>query len=252
MVKAQNFAVCIDSSLLLAEVFENGVHLSRSGHIEKLEKKFTFKKYMSETVKKEVENRVNEITALIGDMSKNFISNYRSFKGTNPNIVMSDLPFIESFFKHLKSKYRVNKSERPITENIESVLVNYLIENSSKKNPPGVSEFVVSAMGEFDKISSKIQLDFITKFGEYEIIPKTVNPATCEKLRKEPKLQKTVQNKPNDIQILCEVEAFQQSSGKKCLLATLDYKDMLNNSSLIESLIGIKCLDPLYLANELS
>ncbi len=231
MVKANDIAVCIDSSLLLAKVFENGVHSSRSGHIEKLEKKFTFKKYMPETVKKEIENRVGEITSLIGNISKNFITDYRSFKGNNPNIMMSDLSFIETFFKPLKSEYNVNKSERPIIDNIESALVNYLIENSNKKNPPNVSKFVVSAMVEFNKISSKIQLDFITKLGEYKIIPKTVNPATCEKLQNEPQLKKTVQRKPDDIQILCEVEAFQQSSGKKCLLATLDHKDMLNNSS---------------------
>lgn len=163
---------------------------------------------------------------------------------------MSDLPFIQAFFQPLKNKYKVNKSERAIIENIESVLVNYLIENSNKKTPPNVSEFVISIMIEFNKISSKIQLDFVTKLGEYKIIPKTVDPAICEKLRKEPKLQKTVQSKPNDIQILCEVESFQKSSGEKCLLATLDHKDLLGNSSLIESLIGIKCLDPLYLASE--
>jgi|APSaa5957512535_1039671.scaffolds.fasta_scaffold02275_3 hypothetical protein len=250
MVKAKKIAVCIDSSLLLAEVFGNETHSSRSGNIEKLEKIFPFKKYMSETVKKEVENRLKVIICLIGDVSKEFISDYRAFKGVNPKILLSDLPFIESFFKNLKSKYPVNKSERQIIENIESVLVNYLIENSHKKNPPNIPAFVVSAMVEFNKISSKIQFDFLTKSGGYKILPKIVNPATCQKLRGEPKLQKTVQRKPDDIQILCEVEAFQQSSEKKCLLATLDHKDMLNNSSLIESLIGIKCLDPLYLANE--
>ncbi len=52
MVKAKKIAVCIDSSLLLAEVFGNETHSSRSGNIEKLEKIFTFKKYLSETVKK--------------------------------------------------------------------------------------------------------------------------------------------------------------------------------------------------------
>lgn len=38
MVKATTIAICIDSSLLLAKVFDNGVHSSRSGHIDKLEK----------------------------------------------------------------------------------------------------------------------------------------------------------------------------------------------------------------------
>ncbi len=68
MVKAKKIAVCIESSLFLAEILGNVTHSSRSGNIEKFEKVFAFKKYMSETVRKEVENRLKKITYLIGDV----------------------------------------------------------------------------------------------------------------------------------------------------------------------------------------
>ena len=252
MVNAKKIVVCIDSSLFLAEIFGNKIHSSRSGTIDRLEKIFNFKKYMSKTVQDEVENRLKDITDLIGDISKKFVSDFRVFKGLKSNITLNDLSFIESFFKKLKSKYSVNKSERQIIENIESVLVSYLIEKCHKNQTQNISNFVISSMVEFNKILSSLQFDFFTKLNGYEILPQKVDSATCQKLRCEPKLQKTVQNKPKDIQILCEVESFQQDSGKKCLLATLDHKDLLNNSSIIDSLIGIKCMDPIYLALELS
>ena len=252
MVKAKKIVVCIDSSLFLAEVFGNETQSSRSGAIDKLEKFFTFEKYMSETVKEEVKNRLSSITCLIANTSKNFISDFRVFKGLNPNILLTDLPFIESFFKNLKKQYSVNKSERQIIENIESVLVNYLIENFHQKKPQNVSDFVILVMIELNKILTALQFDFFTKLDGYNILPQMVNPNTCQKLQNEPKLRKTIQRKSKDIKILCEVEAFQQNSGKKCLLATLDHKDFLNNSALIDSLIDIKCVDPIYLPNELS
>lgn len=58
-----------------------------------------------------------------------------------------------------------------------------------------------------------------------------------------------MKKKPQDIKILCEVEAYGIHK-QTCLLATADYNDFLNNSKKIESLIGIKCVDPIYIPNE--
>ena len=98
---------------------------------------------------------------------------------------------------------------------------------------------------------TKIELNFATKLGNYRILDEQADLSIREKLEKEPKMKKTVEKKPGDVDILCEVEAYQRISGKKCLLATTDHADFLNNSSVIESLIGIKCIDPVYLPNEL-
>lgn len=77
-----------------------------------------------------------------------------------------------------------------------------------------------------------------------------MNPEICKKLQNEKALEKTVKKKPKDIAILCEVEAYMQNSGQKCLLATVDCDDFLSNSETIESLIGIRCVDPIYIPNE--
>ena len=97
---------------------------------------------------------------------------------------------------------------------MESVFVQFLIENYNRKKPLTIENFMIDSMVEFNKILSTIKYNFYTKLGTYEVFSETVNSATCEKLRNEPQLAKTVQKKQKDIQILCEVEAYQQNSGK--------------------------------------
>lgn len=79
-----------------------------------------------------------------------------------------------------------------------------------------------------------------------------VNPDTCKKLRNAKELKRTVRKKPQDIRILCVAESHKQSMKHYCLLATVDHHDFLSNSSTIERLIGIKCIDPIYPPNEFS
>ena len=250
MVKRKKIAICIDSSLLLAEIFENSVHTTRVNFISKMEKYFGFKKYMSQTVKKEVEGRVEQITSMITDITKSFVFEYYKSKGANLVVGKNDFDHIQSFFESRKKAHSVNKSEHGIINRIEVALVELLVEKLRQKQPATVSDFAISAIGMFDRLSNAFRVSHGEKSSEYELLSQTVDPNTRQKLMSEPQLQKTVRKKPQDIQIMCEVEAFQQSSGKTCLLATVDRKDMLRNASVIESLIGIKCRDPLYLAKE--
>lgn len=134
---------------------------------------------------------------------------------------------------------------------MESALAMLLVESCQDKKPRRTDDFVLDAAEEYDKILTKIRFDFDTKLAEYHVFYEPVNPMICKKLENEPKLEKIRLKKPNDIKILCEIEAYQRSSGKTCLLATTDRTDFLNNRPIIESLIGVRCIDPIYLPNEL-
>lgn len=89
-----------------------------------------------------------------------------------------------------------------------------LIENSHKKYPPNISEFVVLAMVEFNKISSNIQFDFLTKLSGYKIIPKIVIRSTCEKLRNEPQLKKQFRENQMIFRYYVKLKHFDKTLGK--------------------------------------
>lgn len=250
MPKPKKIDVCADSSIFLAEIFGNETQSTRVGAIDKFQKILEFKKYISKTVSSEVSHRLSEITTLIEQISKDFINKFRSFKGVKPIIDLSDLSFIQTFFSNLKEDYKLKSSELEIIDNIESVLVQYLLENYSKRKGLRVEDFVLNSAAEFDNKLSRIKFDYASKLGEYKVFSANVNPETCKKLQNAKALAKTVRKKPQDIKILCEVESYKQCLKQTCLLVTVDRNDFLNNSKIIESLIGIKCVDPIYLPNE--
>lgn len=72
MPRSAKIAVCVDSSIFLAEVFGNETQSTRAGAIDRYHAIFQFKKCMSETVKNEVDRRMCEVTKLIERVSKDF------------------------------------------------------------------------------------------------------------------------------------------------------------------------------------
>lgn len=243
-------AVCADSSIFLAEVFDNETQSTRAGAIDRYQRIFQFKKYMSETVKNEVDRRVRKVTELVEQASKDFMKEFRSSREEESTINLSDLSLIQSFFSNYKTCIGSKKSELEIINNMESVLALYLVENYGRKKGLKTTDFVLNSMVEFNKKLSRLRHGYDSKLGGYEVFPVGINPETYKKLQNEKALERTVKKKPQDIAILCEVAAYQQDSKRTCLLATVDYNDFLSNSEVIESLIGIKCVDPIYMPNE--
>lgn len=161
--------MCVDSSIFLAEVFGNETQSTRIGAIDKYQKIFEFKKYMSETVKKEVNNRLSEIIILIEQISKDFINEFYLSKRVKLAIDLSDLTVIQVFFSNLKEKYKLKSSELEIINNMESVLVQYLIENYSKKKRLSIEEFVLKSTVEFNKKLTRIKCDYYSKSKGYKV-----------------------------------------------------------------------------------
>ena len=116
--------------------------------------------------------------------------------------------------------------------------------------PQNTDDFLLDILVEFDEYTFRLQQEFIVKRGDYKLFSASVNPTILKKLNQEPSLKRTSEKKPNDIKILCEIKAYQRDSEKTCFLATVDAKDFLDNAYTIKRLIGVKCVDPLYLCQE--
>lgn len=236
MPRRAKIAVCVDSSIFLAEVFGNETQSTRAGAIDRYQVIFRFKKCMPETVKNEVGYRTCEVTALVEQASKDFMVKFLSSKGEESTINLSDLSLIQSFFSELKTSFSSKTSELEVINDIESVLVQHLVESYAKKTGLKTSDFVLNSMVEFNKKLSGLRYEYNSKLGGYEVFSVKVNPETCNKLQSETVLERTAKKKPQDIQILCEVEAYKQDSEQTCMLATVDNRDFLSNSETIDRL----------------
>ncbi len=150
MVKG-NIVVCVDSSIFLAEVFGNEVQSSRSGVIDKFHNLFSFEKCMSKTVKCEIDNRISVMTRFIDHVSKKFIAEFLSFKAESPTVKLSDLSFMELFFRTLKDEYSEGSTELEIIKNIESTMAVFLAENCRCKKPLETNDFTLYVGGSLIK-----------------------------------------------------------------------------------------------------
>ena len=250
MPRSAKIAVCADSSIFLAEVFDNVTQSTRIGAIDRYQKIFQFKKCVSKTVENEVNCRMCEVTNLIEQISKGFKRKLYSSKGEGSMINLSDLTLIQSFFSEFRTNFKSKTSELKVIDNMESVLVQYLMENYGKKKGLKMDDFILNLMSEYDKKLSSLICEYEFKLSGYEVFLTRASSETYKKLQNEKTLEKTVKKKSQDIQILCEVEAYARDSKQTCMLATVDKRDFLSNSETIESLIGIKCVDPLYIPSE--
>jgi hypothetical protein len=157
MPRNAKIVVCVDSSIFLAEVFGNETQSTRAGAIDKYQKIFQFKKCMSETVKNEVDRRMCEVTKLIEQASKDFTREFLSSKGGGSTINLSDLILIQSFFSEFKVRFKFKTSELEVINSMESVLVQYLVENYGRKKGLKTSDFVLNSMVEFNKKLSSLK-----------------------------------------------------------------------------------------------
>lgn len=205
---------------------------------------YKFTVYISGTVKSEVEGRIQNMGNTIGRLSRSFYQKFIALH-THENVEIKDLETIRNIFAQLKQE--LGSSEHDIIDKIERELVAYILDGIYSGKLIKTVNFVNKTLANFSTSMASLNCEYLNKSQKYPLFTNAINQETCNKLNSDTKMQKTVQKKPNDIKILCEVEAFQQDASKQGILVTLDRKDFLNNASAIYSLIGVICCDPIYL-----
>ena len=160
MPRRAKIAVCVDSSIFLAEVFGNDTQSTHAGAVDRYQGIIQFKKCMPEAVKNEAGHRTCKVTALVEQASKNFMRKFLSSKGKGSTISLSDLPLIQSFFSDLKTSVGSKTSELEVINYIESVLVQHLVESYARKMGLKTSDFILNSMVEFNKKLSGLRYEY--------------------------------------------------------------------------------------------
>ena len=248
---SSNACICLDSSLLLADTLQNQEARTRLGVIDVYKRKFKLESYLPVTVKMECHKRITHVISFISDTFRNFEREFRTFKsnsGTALNDVeVDDLQFVREFFIKNYALHKKPTSEYELLLRMEEMIVTYLTRMVENVNSIPYREFVTNIGVGINKIATTLLYDFNMRVSTHKIITSKIDVALLQRLKTDSILQKTAQKKPNDLQIICEVEANQREIKKWSILITLDKNDFLNNVAQIEKIAKVICVDPLYL-----
>ncbi|OLB92288.1 MAG: hypothetical protein AUH25_00895 [Thaumarchaeota archaeon 13_1_40CM_38_12] len=241
--------ICLDSSVVIADTVKNQGAQTRLGTIEKHRKKLNLDVYLPPTVRNECLKRITQLFCYVGETLRNFEHEFRNLKndsGILKDVTLEDLTFIQDFFEKRISSLRRGMSEYDLLRNIEALVVNYLTESLDSVQSVEYAAFVTGIAIGINKISTALHYELAAKVSSYKITTATINQGLLKTLESDPTLKK-IAKKPNDLQIICEVEAHQRTIKKWSILTTLDKNDFLDNSARIETVANVVCADPLYL-----
>lgn len=248
---SSNACICLDSSLLLADTLQNQEARTRLGVIDSHQRKLKLESYLPITVKTECQKRIANIISFISDTFRNFEREFRTFKSSSNTVLndvdLNDSQFVREFFIKNYSLHKKPTSEYELLLRMEEMIVTHLTRMVENINSIPYREFVTTIGVGINKISTTLSYDFHMRVSVHRVITAKIDTALLQRLKSDPALQKTAQKKPNDLQIICEVEANQREIKKWSILVTLDKNDFLNNAAQIEKIAKVNCVDPLYL-----
>ena len=241
--------LCFDSSYVLAEVFENQDAKTRLGVISQYQKKLKLEIYLPPTVLDECNNRMSMIADFIANLIREFERYFRSKKTKSKypkRITYEDTKFVNDFFTIAVSKHGKQESERDIIKHVEALIVAYMIEALHDKKYGDYYEMFTGMMVNFLKYGNFLRNNMQDFLKIILLITAKVDTKLFDKIKNSQELGEIAQRKPNDMMIVCEVNAHQKAINKWSILVTLDHVDMLSHAKDIEKLTNVKCVDPLY------
>ena len=250
MTSPRDYAcLCLESSFILAEILENQDAKTKLGIIEQYQKSLNLDIYITPTVQAECGQRIVVLVSRVGDLIRGFEHYFRTQKSPTGSSVINfdDTKIIREFFSTEYSKYKKSDSEFELLKRIETLIVTYMWEKLQSGQSLKYFEFMTSIMVEILKQGNLIRDKFDKFTSKLTITDSPVDAGLLSKLQNEPSMANTARKKPNDIKIMCEVAAHQNYIHKWSLLVTLDEKDFLNNSQIIDKITNVKCVDPLYI-----
>ncbi len=238
--------LCLDSSVIIAEVVENQAARTRLGEVEKYQKRFKLDIFLPPTVKLECDKRINRLYSYVTESYRAFEREFRVSKNSSrglQDVELEDLTFIGNFFRN----HTASGTELEILKRIEELIVKCLMECLERSRTIPYREFVTEIMIGINRIATGLNYNLVIKLPKYTRTVGTVDPALLTSLGKDSKLSGIVRKKPNDVKILCEVKAHQRTIKKWSILVTLDKNDFLKNANHIEKMYKVICVDPLYI-----
>lgn len=127
MAKPREYAcLCLDSSYILAEVFDNQDAQTRLDVLTEYQKTLRLDIYLPPTVQDECSQRMSIIFAYIGNLIRDFEHFFRAKKSNSYTIGFNDTEFVKEFFSQEYVKQKANSTEIEMLKRMEAFIVNYV------------------------------------------------------------------------------------------------------------------------------
>jgi hypothetical protein len=236
-----------DSSVVLSETFENKRYQSRIKKLFNEIDRYHLDCFVTQTIADECKNRIKKLRTFLDDTLSELYFKIKIAKGQNPidmqqaDLDKSDYQLIMKFFSDKTSQLGVrNETEKERLEYLET----YIIKEMDSAVLPNKTYPADSLLG---KIASELGVFW----GNVE---QRLYIRTSQLISSDPDrsyildLQKripTISN-TNDLRVLGEISKRRQQTQKLTVWVTLDYRELISNSSAIMKETGVICCDPLY------
>jgi len=246
-----------DSSVIIAQVFEESRFKSRIQHLEKNVDRLSVVHLATPTTIRETREKVKYIgeyfTETVRDLHRSIMYK-KDPSNTNPDATMGqdDIPFLKTYFANtvrgLKSsqpdqreklKEKLDYTETWIKTNFRDYLG-----LTSKRTVP-VRDFMATCASWATDLHSSLNIELQRR------ISKSTGLSADEAGENYIKSHLPFLKNEGDVSILSELVKYQKIQ-KKFVFVVLDYRDLVSHALEIYDSIGIRIADPLYALDILS
>ena len=238
-----------DSSVIIAQVFEESRFQSRILHLEREVALQGIDHLATPSIIRETRSKVKFVgeylTQTIRELHRTMMWR-KDPSNTNPNATIGedDIPFLKTYFSNLAKSMGGNRSDQ-IQKERQDYFETWLITNlhdsfvSGSRRTVPINDFMAKCVSWATDLHSSLNGELQRRISKSTDVPCDSHTLEYVKSR-----LPFVEN-DSDIAILSEVVKYQKKQ-KKLVFVALDYRDLISHASEIAEAIGVRIADPLY------
>lgn len=238
-----------DSSVIIAQVFEESRYESRLKYLEKDVELLHIEHLATPSIIRETRLKVKFVGEYLASTVRELNRTVRRRKdpsNTNPTVIIGDddIPFLKTYFANLSKNMGGNRSDQ-IQKEYQDYFETWIISThhesfiSGARRTAPLSDFMTKCAGHATDLHSALNQELQRRISKN-------TETTCE--------DETIQfvksklpflTNESDLRILAEVMKYQKKQSK-LVFVTLDYRDLASHAEEIQDAIGVRVADPLY------
>ncbi|MDG6997302.1 MAG: hypothetical protein JRN52_15405 [Nitrososphaerota archaeon] len=240
-----------DSSIILAQVFNESRYRSRVVKIERDTSLLHIDNFVTPAVVKECKGKVKLIgeflSSVVRELNKSIpYEKARINPSANLKLDSRDFPLFMKYFANQKTNLppgQLKIAQKEQVEYLETWIISNLEDELRKNSPVETDKFFTICAKEATNLYSTLNLELNKRITNF--VKSTVTESQVIAIRQ----KLPFMDDPDDINILAE--ALEYSKGRKTVLVALDYGHILSKAAEIKEAIGVRVADPLYALNAL-
>jgi hypothetical protein len=238
-----------DSSVIIAQVFQESRYESRIRHLEREVDLQHIDHLATPSIIRETRAKVKLVgeyaTQTVRELHKTMMY-IKDPSNTNPNATIGedDIPFLKTYFSNLAKTLGGNRSEQIQKERqdyFETWIITNLHESfvSGSKRTVPISDFMAKCANWATDLHSSLNSELQKR------LSKPTEVASDDQTLEYVKSRLPCVKNESDKLILSEIVKYQKKQNKLVFVA-LDYRDLISHASEIAEAIGVRVADPLY------